>query len=110
MAEENKNVSMENAVDAVAGETVNATNEKVTKDKKDKSVKGENFFKRIWKKIKKFCSDTFHEMKKVRWTSKEELKKSTILVVTMVIVIAAAIALVDVTFSKLINWIAGLIG
>ena len=109
MAEENKNLPVEEeVVDNAASESASSKNE--PKSKGDKTAKKENFFKRLWKKIKKFCSDTFHEMKKVRWTPKGELKKSTVLVVVTVLVIAVAIALVDTGFSTLINWIAGLIG
>ena len=36
-----------------------------------------NFFVRVWKKICKFFKDVAGEMKKVVWTPKNELKKST---------------------------------
>ena len=45
----------------------------------------ENVFVRIWNKIKKFCKDTTSELKKVPWTSKTELFKSTKLVVVTVL-------------------------
>ena len=48
-------------------------------------------------------------MKKVVWMPKDELKKSTLLVIATVLVIAVAIGIVDTAFSKLINFIAGLI-
>ena len=69
-----------------------------------------NFFVRAWKKICKFFKDVAGEMKKVVWTPKNELKKSTKLVLAIVIVVALAIAVVDTSFSWLINSIAGLIG
>ena len=61
------------------------------------------------KALKKFCTDTVGEMKKVVWTPKNELKKSTILVVVSVLAIAIVIAVVDTAFSFVINGIAGLI-
>ena len=70
----------------------------------------ENVFVRIWKKITKFCKDTVSELKKVSWTSKTELFKSTKLVVITVIAVCIAIALIDLGASWAINSLAGLIG
>ena len=70
----------------------------------------ENVFVRIWKKIKKFCKDTVSELKKVSWTPKTELLKSTKLVVVTVVVVCIAIALIDLGASWAINSLAGLIG
>ncbi len=79
--------------------------------KKDKhTVKKDNFFKRIWKKLVKLCKDTVGEMKKVVWTPKGELKKNTKLVLVTVVAIGLAIAIIDTTCSFLINTVAGLIG
>ena len=69
-----------------------------------------NFFVRVWKKICKFFKDVAGEMKKVVWTPKNELKKSTKLVLAIVIAVAAVIAVIDTSFSWIINSIAGLIG
>ena len=70
----------------------------------------ENVFVRIWNKIKKFFKDTVSELKKVSWTSKTELFKSTKLVVITVIAVCIAIALIDLGASWVINSLAGLIG
>ena len=70
----------------------------------------ENFFVRIWNKIKKFSKDTVSELKKVSWTSKSELFKSTKLVVVTVLAVCIAIALIDLGASWVINSLAGLIG
>ena len=88
------------------GEVAEATAPK--KSKKSEESKGPNFFVKIWKKIKKLCTDTFNEMKKVVWTPKAELKKSTVLIVVTVVCVAAAIAIVDSVCSFVINGIAGL--
>ena len=69
-----------------------------------------NVFVRIWKKICKFFSDTRGELKKVSWTSKTELSKSSKLVIVAVIAVCLGIAVIDLCSSWLINTIAGLIG
>ena len=68
------------------------------------------FFVNIWNKIKKFTKDTVSELKKVSWTSKTELFKSTKLVVVTVLAVCIVIALIDLGASWVINSIAGLIG
>ena len=89
-------------------EEVNVT---VKENKKNKPAnKKPNFFVRVFKRIKKFFKDVVGEMKKVVWTSKEDLKKSTKLVLFTVIAIGLAIAVVDTVCSFLINSLAGLIG
>ena len=70
----------------------------------------ENVFVRIWNKITKFCKDTKSELKKVSWTSKTELFKSTKLVVVTVLAVCIVIALIDLGASWVINSLAGLIG
>ena len=70
----------------------------------------QNVFVRIWNKIKKFFKDTVSELKKVSWTSKTELFKSTKLVVITVIAVCIAIALIDLGASWVVNSLAGLIG
>lgn len=84
--------------------------EKPSKADKKKGEKKENFFVRLWKKLKKLCRDIVGEMKKVVWLSKNETKKSSLLVIVTVLAIAAAIGVVDTVFSTIINFIAGLIG
>ena len=70
----------------------------------------ENVFVRIWNKIKKFFKDTVSELKKVSWTSKTELFKSTKLVVVTVLTVCIVIALIDLGASWAINSLAELIG
>ena len=69
-----------------------------------------NVFVRIWNKIRKFFKDTVSELKKVSWTSKTELFKSTKLVVVTVLAVCIVIALIDLGASWVINSLAGLIG
>ncbi len=101
MAEEKMNPSVEGeAVDTPAKEK-----------RKNKPVeKKSNFFVRAGIRIKKFFKDVVGEMKKVVWTSKEDLKKSTKLVLVTVVAVGLAIAVVDTVCSLIINSIAGLIG
>ena len=70
----------------------------------------QNVFVRIWNKIKKFFKDTVSELKKVSWTSKTELFKSTKLVVVTVLAVCIVIALIDLGASWAVNALAGLIG
>ena len=70
----------------------------------------ENVFVKVWNKIKKFTKDTVSELKKVSWTSKTELFKSTKLVVITVVAVCIVIALVDLGASWVVNSLASLIG
>ena len=70
----------------------------------------QNVFVRIWKKICKFTTDTIGELKKVVWTPKDELKKSTKLVIFTVLAMCIAIALVDLGASWVLSKVAGLVG
>ena len=102
MAEEKMNPSVD-------GEVVD-TPVKENKKKVKPVEKKPNFFVRVGRKIKKFFKDVVGEMKKVVWTSKEDLKKSTKLVLATVVAVGLAIAVVDTVCSLIINSLAGLIG
>ncbi len=110
MAEENKNLSAETTDAEVA--VTSADTEKVVSTKKEKVAveRKPNIFVRAWKRIKKFFKDTFHEMKKVRWTPKNELVKSTVMVVVSVLAAALALGVVELIFTGLFDLIAALIG
>lgn len=73
-------------------------------------MKKENIFVRLWKKICKFAKDTVGELKKVSWTPKSELAKSTKLVVVTVVAVCIGIAVIDFGVSKAIQAIADSIG
>ena len=66
--------------------------------------------KKSGNKIIKFFKEVKSEMKKVVWTSKEDLKKSTKLVIVTVVAVALTIAVVDTVCSFIINSLAGLVG
>ena len=103
MAEENKNLPVEETVETASGE-------KKTKAKSEakakKNAEKPNFFVRVWKKLCKLFKDVVGEMKKVVWTPKDELKKSTKVVLVTVVAVAVAILGVDTLFSWIINSIA----
>jgi len=102
-----KNIENEN--DVVSTEkSVKA--DKAQKKSSKKVAKKDNFFVRVWKKLVKLCKDTVGEMKKVVWTPKAEVAKSTKLVVVTVVAIGILIAVLDTACSYLINTVAGLIG
>ena len=82
----------------------------VTKKEKSSSEKKPGFFVRIGRRLAKIWRDYVSEMKKVVWMSKKDVKKSTILVCTMVATLGVAIGFVDFVFSEVIGGIAGLIG
>ena len=77
---------------------------------KSKVEKKPNFFVRVWRKLCKFFKDTRGELKKVVWTPKNELWKSTKLVIVTVAAICAIVLVIDLSSSWLINSLAGLIG
>ncbi len=70
----------------------------------------ENVFVKVWKKVKKFTKDTISELKKVSWTNKKELFKSTKLVIITVVAVSVVIVLIDLGASWAVNSLAGLIG
>jgi len=92
---------------------VEAGESKAPAEKKTKSkpvAKKPNFFVRVWKRICKFFKDTVGELKKVVWTPKDELRKSTKLVIFTVVALSVAIAIVDTLCSWIINSFASWIG
>lgn len=104
MSEENKNLPIEET------EAVEVESKVKTKSDSKKANKKPNFFVRIGKRIAKLAKDVAGEMKKVVWTPKDELKKSSKIVLATVVAVGLAIAVVDTCFSWIINSIAGLIG
>ena len=56
-------------------------------------------------RIKKFFEDVVFEMKKVSWPSVEELKGSTMVVLTLSFMLAAFLFVVDLILSRIIHFI-----
>ena len=101
MSEENKNLSVDETEDVKAPK---AKTEKKHPNKKP------FFLVRLFKRLGKLFKDVAGEMKKVVWTPKDELKKSTKIVLAAVVAVGLSIAVVDTFFSWIINSVAGLIG
>ncbi len=60
-------------------------------------------------KVQKFFSDYKSELKKVTWSSKQDVKRNTIIVIVIVAALAIAIALLDIIFSGGIEALSHLI-
>ncbi len=56
--------------------------------------------KNIFNKINNFIKEAIAELKKVIWPTKKELKNSTIVVITTIIIASIFIGLVDIFFTK----------
>jgi preprotein translocase subunit SecE len=57
------------------------------------------------KKIILFFQESFAELKKVTWPSRDEVVSSTKVVLVSTIVIAAVLGLVDFILVKLVDWV-----
>ena len=60
-------------------------------------------------KVKKFFSDYKSELKKVTWSSKEDVRKNTITVIVIILVLVIVIALLDFIFLSGIDALGKLI-
>jgi preprotein translocase subunit SecE len=56
--------------------------------------------KNIFNKINNFMKEAIAELKKVIWPTQKELKNSTIVVITTIIIASIFIGLVDIFFTK----------
>ncbi|MGB6607641.1 MAG: preprotein translocase subunit SecE [Atribacterota bacterium] len=56
--------------------------------------------KNIFNKINGFIKEAMAELKKVIWPSKKDLKNSTIVVISTIIIASIFIGLVDIFFTK----------
>ena len=59
----------------------------------------------MFKKIQEFFEGVVFEMKKVSWPSWEELKGSTMVVLTLSLILAFFLFFVDTLLSKIVNLI-----
>ena len=75
---------------------IESTDEKVaTKEKKAAKDKKPNFIVRACKACVRFVRDCISEMKKVTWLSRKETKKSSLVVLVVVIALSALIGILD---------------
>lgn len=56
--------------------------------------------KNIFNKISNFIKESIAELKKVIWPTKKDLKSSTIVVITTIIIASIFIGLIDLFFTK----------
>ena len=92
MADNEKKVA-ETAQASVAETKTDAPAPKAEKKPKKDKVK-------FTDRVKKFWRDYKSEFKKIVWPSKEETTRSTVVVVSTIVVFALAIAILDFIFSK----------
>jgi len=59
--------------------------------------------KNTFNKISNFIKEAMAELKKVIWPTKKDLKNSTIVVITTIIVASIFIGLVDIFFTKVLT-------
>jgi len=59
--------------------------------------------KNTFNKINNFIKEAMTELKKVIWPTKKDLKNSTIVVITTIIVASIFIGLVDIFFTKVLT-------
>jgi preprotein translocase subunit SecE len=62
-------------------------------------MKLKNFFN----KISNFIKEAMAELKKVIWPTKKELKNSTVVVITTIVIASIFIGLVDIFFTKVLT-------
>jgi len=63
--------------------------------------------KNIFTKINNFLKEAIAELKKVIWPNKKDLKNSTIIVITTIIIASIFIGLVDLFFTKVLTLFMG---
>jgi preprotein translocase subunit SecE len=59
--------------------------------------------KNIFSKIHNFIKEAIAELKKVIWPTKKDLKNSTVVVITTIIIASIFIGLVDIFFTKVLT-------
>lgn len=59
--------------------------------------------KNIFNKINNFIKEAIAELKKVIWPTKKDLKNSTIVVISTIIIVSIFIGLVDLFFTKVLT-------
>ncbi len=59
--------------------------------------------KNIFNKINNFIKEAIAELKKVIWPTQKELKNSTIVVISTIIIASIFIGLIDIFFTKVLT-------
>ena len=71
-------------------------------------VKKENWFARTWGKVKKYFRELRSELKKVVWSTPQQVLKNALIVVGCVLVVGVFIWLFDAVARTLITGLIGL--
>ena len=71
--------------------------------------KKQNIFVRAWSRIKRFFRELKSELKKVSWTSKDQMLKNTLIVLLCVVIVGVFIWTFDAVSGLLINGIISLV-
>lgn len=99
---ENKNLEVAKTEDNTP-EVAAAPDTQISAKKADKPVKKPekrpNFFVRTGKKIAKWVRDLRSEAKKVVWPTGKQVVNNTVIVIIAVIIVAAFVAILDVSFG-----------
>jgi preprotein translocase subunit SecE len=61
----------------------------------------------MFKKIAGFLKESWEELKKVVWPSKEEAVKSSIVVIVFVVVFSLFLAFMDIIINAFVIWMVG---
>lgn len=59
--------------------------------------------KNIFNKINNFIKEAIAELRKVIWPTKKDLKNSTIVVISFIIIASIFIGLIDIFFTKVLT-------
>ena len=59
--------------------------------------------KNIFNKINNFIKEAISELRKVIWPTKKDLKNSTIVVISTIIIASIFIGLIDIFFTKVLT-------
>lgn len=86
-------------------ETETAVKSDKKTDKKADRVKKPSLKERLAKSLREYKS----ELKKIVWYSREQTFHSTVVVIVSILLVGAAVAVVDFGFSHLLSWLASLI-
>ncbi|MCM8771154.1 MAG: preprotein translocase subunit SecE [Candidatus Omnitrophica bacterium] len=60
---------------------------------------------KIFKKIAKFFSEVKSELEKVAWSTPQEVKGATVVVIAMTALLALYIGIVDLALSRFLSWV-----
>ena len=72
-------------------------------------VKKENWFKRTWGKVCKYFRELRSELKKVVWSTPQQVLKNTLIVVTCILIVGAFVWMFDLAATEGIKALLSLV-